>query len=97
MTGLNVYYHIKPGMKAAFIEAIITNNIGEKCRNEDGCLQYDYFTPLKNGDNLLVLIERWRDENAQKVHSTQPHFLLLQQLKEEYVEDTDIFNYNECR
>ena len=97
MTGLNVYYHLKPGKMNEFIDSLISNNIADLCRNENGCLQYDYFRSLDDPDNVLLLIERWETSEAQKVHTTQPHFILLQELKAKYVEKTEFFNYGECK
>ncbi|MBR4767175.1 MAG: antibiotic biosynthesis monooxygenase [Clostridia bacterium] len=97
MTGLNVYYYIKEGMMHKFIDALDKNNIAEQCRDENGCLQYDYFISKDCPKTVLLLIERWENADAQKVHTLQPHFLLLQDLKAKYVEKTEFFNYSDCK
>ena len=97
MTGLNVYYYVKKGMMQSFIEALNYNNIAQQCRDENGCLQYDYFISEDKPEEVLLLIERWKNAEAQKVHTTQPHFILLQKLKAEFVEKTEFFNYSDCK
>ncbi len=97
MTGLNVYYYVKEGKMKPFTEALKNNNIAKLCRNENGCLQYDYYISNDCPDKILLLIERWETPEAQKTHTTQPHFILLQKLKEEFVEKTEFFNYSDCK
>ena len=97
MTGLNVYYYVREGMMTDFIGALNSNNIAEQCRNENGCLQYDYFISESKPERLLLLIERWESAETQKIHTTQPHFSILQELKARYVEKTEFFNYSDCK
>ncbi len=94
MKTLNVVYHIKPGMAEQFIEAIYSENIGGITRNEDGCLGYDFFTSLEDDDTVL-LVEHWRDDAALEAHSKAPHFAVLQQIKAELVDNTEIYKYDE--
>ncbi|MBQ6265036.1 MAG: antibiotic biosynthesis monooxygenase [Clostridia bacterium] len=97
MTGLNVYYYVKEGMMQSFVDELDKNCIAEQCIKETGCLQYDYFISKESPDSVLLLIERWQNAEAQKIHTTQPHFKLLQELKAKYVEKTEFFNYSECK
>lgn len=97
MTGLNVFYYVKEGMMQSFIDALDKNSIADQCRKENGCLQYDYFISKDSPKKILLLIERWKDTDAQKVHTTQLHFKLLQELKAKYVEKTEFFNYSDCK
>ena len=97
MTGLNVYYYVKKGMMRKFIDALDKNSIAEQCREENGCLQYDYYISKDHPETVLLLIERWENSDAQKTHTMQPHFLLLQQFKAKYVDKTEFFNYSECK
>ena len=97
MTGLNVFYYVKEGMMQSFIDALDKNSIADQCRKENGCLQYVYFISKDSHKKILLLIERWKDTDAQKVHTTQLHFKLLQELKAKYVEKTEFFNYSDCK
>ena len=89
MVVLNVTYKCKPGMKEAFLEAIKSEGIDVACRNEDGNIKYDYYFPVDDSDEML-LVEKWRDADALDAHGKQPHFARLGELKNEYVDDTII-------
>lgn len=45
-------------------------------RAEDGCLQYELNCDIDN-PSRLVMIERWRDEQALNRHSNMPHMVRL--------------------
>lgn len=81
-----VTYKVKHGKRDDFISEIKQNDIIEKSRNEQGNIKYDYFIPLEN-DNELLLIEEWENQLCIDQHKTTPHFLVLQIIKAEYVED----------
>lgn len=86
---LNVTYTMKPGMRETFLKGVRDQNILETVRREDGCLQYDYYLPLDRED-VLLLVERWRDRAAQQVHLATPHMAALGKIKGECVADTQI-------
>ena len=85
---LNVIYSCKSGQRAAFLDAIKAEGLDDASRNEGGNSKYDYYASTKDPDELL-LIEHWQDEDALK-----PHFKRLGQLKEEFVENTEIGKYS---
>ncbi len=87
MIVLNVTYRCKPEMRDAFLERIMAEGIDEACRAEEGNLKYDYYYPA-DGCEELLLVEKWRDDEALKAHGRKPHFLRLGELKPEYVEET---------
>lgn len=89
MIVLNVTYKCKPDLRGEFLEAIMTEGIDAASRAEAGNIKYDYYTPVDNSDELL-LVEKWRDADALKEHSAQPHFLRLGELKPAFVLDTVI-------
>ena len=89
MIVLNVTYKCKPDLRGEFLEAIMTEGIDAASRAEAGNIKYDYYTPVDNSDELL-LVEKWRDADALKEHSVQPHFLRLGELKPAFVLDTVI-------
>ncbi len=89
MIVLNVTYKCKPEMRAEFLEMIMTEGIDIACRAEEGNIKYDYYLPIDN-ENELLLVEKWRDPDAFASHSRQPHFARLGELKSEYVNDTII-------
>ena len=89
MIVLNVTYKCKPGLRDEFLEMIMAEGIDEACRAEDGNIKYDYYLPADGNDELL-LVEKWRDADALAVHGRQPHFARIGELKADYVEETAI-------
>ena len=89
MIVLNVIYKCKPELRDEFLEMIVTEGIDADSRAEAGNSKYDYYLPADGSDELL-LVEKWRDDEALAAHRTQPHFAKLSALKTEYVIDTII-------
>lgn len=67
----------------AFYGAIVENQVGEKCRAEDGNIRYSYYYPTVD-DSKLFLFEQWESAEALQVHTTQPHFIALGKMKDEF-------------
>ena len=67
----------------AFHAALVAEKLGETCEAEDGCLRYEYFFPAKAEDKLFLL-EMWESREAQKVHTTQPHFARIGEIKKAF-------------
>ena len=89
MIVLNVTYKCKPEMREEFLERIMAEGIDEACRAEAGNVRYDYFIPVDDSNDLLLL-EKWRDADALAGHAKQPHMERLKALKAEHVIDTVI-------
>ena len=89
MLVLNVTYKCKPDMRDEFLEAIMAEGIDVACRAEAGNRKYDYYIPTDGSDDLLLL-EKWKDEDAIASHGQQPHMAALRALKEKYVIETVI-------
>ena len=92
MIVLNVTYKCKSDKRLAFYEKITDEGIDIACRAEPGNLKYDYYLPMDDSNDLL-LVEKWVDETALAEHMKQPHFARLGELKAEYVLDTAIEKY----
>lgn len=92
MLVLNVIYKCKPGKREAFLNAIKAEGIDKASRDEEGNFRYDYFLSMEDPDELFLL-EYWKDEEAQKIHATQPHFIRLGEIKADYVESTELCKY----
>lgn len=93
MLGINVTYIMKPGGRAGFLAGLAADGIREEVRREAGCLQYDYFLPLE-GEDRLLLVEKWESREAQQLHLTQPHMAKVRALKEQYVDRTELELYD---
>ena len=93
MLGINVTYTIKPGARADFLAGLAACGVRKEVLQEEGCLQYDYFLPVEGEDSVL-LMEKWTSREAQKVHLTQPHMAKVAALKEQFVTDTKLELYD---
>ena len=87
-----VTYHVRPGCRDEFVKTLIENNTAANTLNEEGCLEYRFSLPVDN-ENELCLLEKWESAESLIPHRTQPHFLLLQEIRAKYVESTDITRY----
>ena len=90
MIVLNVTYQCKPDLREAFLEAIRAEGIDEASRAEAGNLKYDYYIPFDDGGDELLLIEKWRDADALRLHAETQHYAKLRELKPEFVNETVI-------
>lgn len=86
---LNVTYKCKPGMREKFLDKIVSEGIDAACRAEEGNIKYDYYMPVNDADEML-LVEKWSDADALAEHGRLPHFARLGELKKEFVNDTII-------
>lgn len=84
---LFVKYYCKPGMREPFVRTVVERGILDAVRNEEGCFAYDYYFSAQD-ENILLLIEKWRSPEDQKVHLTLPHMKELASFKDEFVEKT---------
>ena len=92
MIVLNVTYKCKPGMREAFLERLIAEGLDEKSRMDEGNIQYDYYLPVKDSGELLLL-EKWKDADVLAAHGKQPHLKRIGELKADYVTETVIEKY----
>ncbi len=89
MIVLNVTYQCRPGMRDRFLEQITAEGIDAASRGEKGNIRYDYYLPIVENDDLL-LVEKWQDADALTEHGHQPHYARLKEIKAEYVTETII-------
>lgn len=80
---LNVYYKGKDGSARRFVEGMVSGGILEKVRAEDGCLGYSYYSSLED-DDIVLLVEHWRDEMALNAHIAAPNMSRIDALKARY-------------
>ena len=86
MLVFNVIFRCKPGMRDAFLKTLRAEGIDAASRAEAGNLQYDYFIPVDD-ENDLLLIEKYKDGDAVAAHVRQAHVARLVELKEAYTTD----------
>lgn len=92
MLVLHVTYHVMPGKKEAFLQAIEEAEIDRSTRLEDGNVRYDYFYGAQQED-IVFLLEVWETEEAQKRHTRTEHFQALGTIKTAYVMETTVERY----
>ena len=84
MLTIHVFYRAENGeMLREFYEEAKAAGVIEKSRQDEGCLQYDYFFSADR-DNEILLLEKWESKELQQKHGQQPHFAELGKLKEKY-------------
>ena len=92
MLVFNVTFKCRPGMRDAFLEQIMSAGIIDGARGEAGNLRYDYSVPVDHADELF-LVEKYRDADAVAEHVRQTHTAKLVELKERYVSDMVLEQY----
>lgn len=80
---VNLYYTGKNGSARKFAEEMESSGIADKIRNENGNERYEYFLPINDPETVL-LIDRWRDEEAIEIHHKSPMMLKIASLREKY-------------
>ena len=68
---VNLYYTGKNGSARSFAEEMESSGIATAIRAEEGNLRYQYFQPLDDPENVL-LIDSWTDQAAIDAHHASP-------------------------
>lgn len=89
MYTIYVKFTCLPEKREAFTQRVREEGIYDAILEEDGCLRYDYYYSEKDANELL-LIEAWETKEHQQIHITQPHMDKLRSLKDEYIADTKL-------
>ncbi|MEY8367036.1 putative quinol monooxygenase [Anaerovoracaceae bacterium 41-7] len=90
MTNFYVTYTLKDkAARDGFYEEVKACGVIEKSLAEDGCIRYTYYYPA-DSENQIFLWEQWESRQAQKVHTQQPHFKQLGEIKEKYPMETEV-------
>lgn len=84
-----VTYHCKPGQREAFLDSLISSGLADKCRKDEGNIQYEYYRSVDREDEVF-LYEKWESEEAIAAHLAQPHMAEIGACKAKYVEETEI-------
>lgn len=92
MLGINVTYIMKPGMREDFLRRLEEGKFRQSALSDAGCLGYNYYRSVED-ENVVLLVERWTDRQAQQVHLQQPHMAVVRQAKEACVAETRMEMY----
>ncbi len=80
---VNIYYTGKNGSARSFAEEMMSSGIVDEVRNEEGNERYEYFYPAEDPETVL-LIDRWRDEEAISVHHKSEMMVKIAALRDKY-------------
>ncbi len=83
MITVNIYYTGKNGAARAFAEEMTRSGVVSAIRAEEGNLRYEYFFPMEDPETVL-LIDRWRDQEAIDAHHASPMMGRIAALREKY-------------
>lgn len=80
---VNLYYTGVNGNARAFAEEMMKSGIVDEVRNEEGNERYEYFLPMDDPETVL-LIDRWRDEEALHIHHKSEMMVKIAELRDKY-------------
>ena len=83
MITVNLYYTGTNGSARTFAEEMVQTGVVTAIRAEDGNLRYEYFFPMDDPETVL-LIDKWRDQEAIDVHHASPMMGKIAALREKY-------------
>lgn len=80
---VNLYYTGKAGNARKFAEEMEASGTAAAIRAEAGNLRYEYFLPMNDPENVL-LIDSWEDQAAIDLHHASPMMAKVAALREKY-------------
>ena len=83
MITVNLYYTGSNGSARAFADEMVRSGTVDAIRAEEGNLRYEYFFPMDDPETVL-LIDRWRDQEAIDRHHASPMMGKIAALREKY-------------
>ncbi len=80
---VNLYYTGTDGSARRFAEEMVSSGIVDAVRAEEGNERYEYFFPMDDPETVL-LIDRWKNQEAIDFHHKSPMMAQIAQLREKY-------------
>ncbi len=80
---LHVTYTVRRGTPKEFLNALHQCGIVAGSREEKGNIKYDYYFPEKE-NNILYLVELWKNAQAFEEHLQMPHFKAADDVKKKF-------------
>ena len=80
---VHLFYKGKNGAARKFVEEMESSGTADLVRKEEGNLRYQYFQPLDDPENVL-LIDSWTDQAAIDAHHASPMMAQLATLRDKY-------------
>ncbi len=91
---VNIYYTGKNGSAKEFAREMTESGLVNKIRAEEGNERYEYFFPLDDPETVL-LIDRWRDQQALDDHHKSEMMEEIAALREKYALRMRVERYTE--
>ena len=91
---VNIYYTGKNGSAKEFAREMTESGLVNKIRAEEGNERYEYFFPLDDPESVL-LIDRWRDQQALDDHHKSEMMEEIAALREKYALRMRVERYTE--
>ena len=80
---VNLYYTGSDGNARRFAEEMVEKGIVAVVRAQEGNERYEYFFPMDDPETVL-LIDRWRDQEAIDIHHKSPMMAQIAELRSKY-------------
>lgn len=93
---INIYYKGENGNAKKFAHEMVSSGIVDRVRNEDGNLKYEYFFPMDDPETVM-LIDKWRDEEALDIHHKSPMMGEIAELREKYKLSMKVEKFTEVK
>ena len=91
---VNIYYTGKNGSAKEIAREMTESGLVNKIRAEEGNERYEYFFPLDDPETVL-LIDRWRDQQALDDHHKSEMMEEIAALREKYALRMRVERYTE--
>ena len=80
---INIYYTGSNGSAKQFAREMIDSGIVDEIRNKKGNIRYEYFSPLKDEETIL-LIDSWENQEALDAHHKSETMSKIMNLRNKY-------------
>lgn len=90
MIRLNVFLEVNDENKERVLNA--GKELTSESKHEEGCIAYDVFQSATR-DNVLMICETWKDEDALAKHQNSEHFKRLSLVLHEAKSKTEKFAF----
>ena len=80
---INIYYTGSNGSSKKFAKEMIDSGIVDEIRRKKGNLRYEYFSPLKD-DETILLIDSWENQEALNEHHKSDTMSKIMELRNKY-------------
>lgn len=93
---INIYYKGENGNAKKFAEEMVARGIVDRVRKEEGNLRYEYFFPMEDSETVM-LIDKWKDEEALDIHHKSPMMKEIASLREKYKLSMKVEKFTEVK